>query len=77
MARALGLRLLTPESFLDAITEGADPTARDKSTADAQIEQHRIDVFVYNRQNATPDVRDARRRGARPRGSPSSRSPRR
>jgi len=57
MARALGLRLLTPESFLDAISEGADPTARDKSTADAQIEQHRIDVFVYNRQNATPDVR--------------------
>ena len=49
--------LLTPESFLDAITEGADPTARDKSTADAQIEQHRIDVFVFNRQNATPDVR--------------------
>jgi zinc/manganese transport system substrate-binding protein len=57
MARALGLRLLTPESFLDAISEGADPTARDKSAADAQIEQRRIDVFVYNRQNATPDVR--------------------
>ena len=57
MAQALGLRLLTPESFLDAITEGTDPTAHDKSTADAQIEQHRIDVFVFNRQNATPDVR--------------------
>jgi len=57
MAEALGLQLLTPESFLDAISEGTDPTARDKSTADAQIEQHRIDVFVYNRQNATPDVR--------------------
>jgi zinc/manganese transport system substrate-binding protein len=57
MARALGLRLLTPESFLDAISEGAEPTAHDKSTADAQIERRRIDVFVYNRQNATPDVR--------------------
>ncbi|HZP31367.1 MAG TPA: zinc ABC transporter substrate-binding protein [Acidimicrobiia bacterium] len=56
LARALGLRLLTPASFLDAISEGAEPTAHDKSTVDAQVERHDIEVFVFNRQNATPDV---------------------
>jgi zinc/manganese transport system substrate-binding protein len=69
MARTLNLRLRTPASFLDAISEGAEPTARDKATVDAQIERHRIDVFVYNRQNATPDVQ-ALVRAARDAGIP-------
>lgn len=56
MAQELGLRLLTPESFLDAVAEGTDPTPRDKSAVDAQIREHRISVYVYNTQNATPDV---------------------
>jgi zinc/manganese transport system substrate-binding protein len=56
MAAALGLKLLTPPSFLDAVAEGTDPTAADKSAVDAQIEQRRIKVFVYNTQNSTPDV---------------------
>jgi zinc/manganese transport system substrate-binding protein len=41
---------------MNAISEGDDPTARDKATVDAQIRQRRIDVLVYNRQNSTPDV---------------------
>ncbi len=57
MAEALGLRVLTPETFLDAIAEGSDPTARDKATVDSQVEHRRIKVFVYNSQNATPDVK--------------------
>jgi zinc/manganese transport system substrate-binding protein len=69
MARALGLRLLTPNAFLDAVSEGAEPTAHDKATVDAQIEHHRIGVFVYNRQNATPDVQ-ALVRSARAAGIP-------
>jgi zinc/manganese transport system substrate-binding protein len=56
MAQALGLDLLTPSSFLEAISEGTDPTARDKATIDAQIKGHQIKVYVYNSQNATPDV---------------------
>lgn len=56
LATALGLRLMTPESYLDAISEGSDPTAADKTTADTQITTNQIKVFVYNRQNATPDV---------------------
>ena len=65
LAQTLDLNLVTPEAFLDAIAEGNEPTARDKATVDAQIQQHRIKVFVYNSQNATPDVQrlvDAARR---------------
>jgi len=56
MAPALGLDLLTPPSFLTAVTEGNDPSAADKSTIDAQIKGKQIKVYVYNSQNATPDV---------------------
>jgi zinc/manganese transport system substrate-binding protein len=56
LAPATGLNLLTPEGFLNAITEGTDPTAGDKATIDAQIKGKQIKVYVYNSQNATPDV---------------------
>jgi zinc/manganese transport system substrate-binding protein len=56
LADALGLKLLTPESFLDAIAEGTDPTAADKTTVDQQITDKQIKVFVFNSQNSTPDV---------------------
>ena len=55
-AETLGLKLMTPESFLDAIAEGNEPTASDKATVDAQIRDHKIKVFVFNSQNSTPDV---------------------
>jgi zinc/manganese transport system substrate-binding protein len=56
LAQATGLNLLTPASFLTAISEGTDPTAQDKATTDEQITGKQIDVFVFNSQNATPDV---------------------
>ncbi len=56
MAPALGLDLITPASFLKAISEGTEPTAADKSTIDSQIQGHQIKVYVYNSQNATPDI---------------------
>ena len=52
----LGLRLLTPYSFVKAIAEGTEVTAQDKRTVDAQAEGHRIAVWVFNSQNVTPDV---------------------
>jgi zinc/manganese transport system substrate-binding protein len=55
-AETLGLKLSTPESFVDAVSEGNEPTASDKATVDAQIRRHEIKVFVYNSQNSTPDV---------------------
>jgi zinc/manganese transport system substrate-binding protein len=56
MASALGLHLLTPRSFLDAISEGTDPSPADRATVEGQIQTHGIKVFVYNSQNTTPDV---------------------
>jgi zinc/manganese transport system substrate-binding protein len=64
-AAGLGLRMITPARFLDAIAEGNEPTRSDKATVDAQIADREIKVFVYNSQNATPDVQrlvDAARR---------------
>jgi zinc/manganese transport system substrate-binding protein len=57
LAAALELHLVTPESFLDAVAEGTDPTGADKATVDRQIQNKEIKVFVFNSQNATPDVR--------------------
>jgi zinc/manganese transport system substrate-binding protein len=56
LADGLGLKMLTPYSFLSAISEGSDPTAQDKATIDQQIKNKQIKVYVYNSQNATPDV---------------------
>ncbi|HKD97072.1 MAG TPA: zinc ABC transporter substrate-binding protein [Micromonosporaceae bacterium] len=56
LAGALGLDLLTPASFLAAVSEGTDPSAADKAAIDAQIDTGKIRVYVYNSQNATPDV---------------------
>lgn len=57
LAPALGLRLLTPNDFLDAVSEGAEPTPADKVTVDRQISRRQIALWVYNSQNTTPDVR--------------------
>jgi zinc/manganese transport system substrate-binding protein len=56
LGEALGLRLMTPYSFAKAIAEGTDVSAADKQTVDAQAQNHQIKVWVYNSQNATPDV---------------------
>jgi zinc/manganese transport system substrate-binding protein len=56
LAPALGLNLITPASFLRAISEGTDVSAGDKTTIDRQIKSHQIKIYVYNSQNTTPDV---------------------
>ena len=56
MAQALGLDLITPASFLTAISQGTDVSAADKATIDAQISGKQIKVYVFNSQNSTPDV---------------------
>jgi zinc/manganese transport system substrate-binding protein len=69
VAPALGLDLVTPAGFLKAISEGTDPTAGDKKTIDRQIATKAIKVYVYNSQNATPDIQ-TQIRAARSRGIP-------
>jgi zinc/manganese transport system substrate-binding protein len=56
LADGLGLTMLTPATFLSAISEGSEPTAADKTTIDNQIKNKLIKVYVFNSQNATPDV---------------------
>ena len=57
LARGLGLRLITPNGFLNAISEGGEPTAADKAETDRQIARRQIRLWVYNSQNSTPDVK--------------------
>ena len=56
LGQALGLRLLTPDSFARAVAEGAEITASDTETVDRQARAREIAVWIYNRQNAVPDV---------------------
>jgi zinc/manganese transport system substrate-binding protein len=56
LAEGLGLKMASPEAFLDAVSEGTDPTAADKVTVDQQIRTKQIRIFVFNSQNSTPDV---------------------
>ncbi|MHB8533441.1 MAG: metal ABC transporter solute-binding protein, Zn/Mn family [Solirubrobacteraceae bacterium] len=56
MGEDLGLRLLTPASFVKAVAEGTDVTAADKQTVDAQARGGSIKMWVFNSQNVTPDV---------------------
>jgi len=71
LAQALGLDLITPPSFLKAISEGSDPSPADKATIDSQISSKKIKVYVFNSQNSTPDV-SAQVTAARSHGIPVS-----
>jgi zinc/manganese transport system substrate-binding protein len=67
LAPALGLNLVTPASFMKAISEGTEVTAQDTATVQQQITAHKIKVWVYNSQNITPEIQQltalARREG--------------
>jgi zinc/manganese transport system substrate-binding protein len=52
-APALGVDLITPHSFMKAISEGTEVSAQDTITTEQQITGHQIKVWVYNSQNAT------------------------
>lgn len=56
LAPSLGLSLITPPGYMNAISEGTEPTAADKLTVDRQINGRQIKVWVYNPQNSTPDI---------------------
>ncbi len=57
LAPSLGLKLITPKGFMDGIAEGTEPTPSEKASADEQIKDHLIKLWIYNSQNATPDVK--------------------
>jgi zinc/manganese transport system substrate-binding protein len=55
-APALGLHLITPESFLRDTSEGAEVSAQDTLTVQRQLSTHEVKVWIYNSQNATPEI---------------------
>ena len=58
LAADTGLDLVTPPGYMNAISEGADPSAADKSEVLDQIATRQIKILVYNVQNSTPEVQD-------------------
>jgi zinc/manganese transport system substrate-binding protein len=54
MAQALGLSLISPPEFMQAISEGTDPPAQSVAEFQNQVSHHAIKVLVYNRQTSTP-----------------------
>jgi zinc/manganese transport system substrate-binding protein len=53
MAAALGLDLISPPGFMNAIAEGNDPPAAAVATFHDQIVNKKIKVLVYNNQAST------------------------
>jgi zinc/manganese transport system substrate-binding protein len=56
MAPALGLNLITPYSYLKAVSEGTDISAADQATVEQQISQKQIKILVYNSQNTPNNI---------------------
>ncbi|GAC1643744.1 MAG: metal ABC transporter solute-binding protein [Ktedonobacteraceae bacterium] len=55
LAPALGLNLITPYSYLKAVSEGQDIAASDEASVERQVTQKQIKVLIYNSQN-TPNT---------------------
>lgn len=53
MADALGLDLISPPAFMQAVAEGNDPPASSVAQFEQQIAQKQITVLVYNVQTVT------------------------
>ena len=53
LANALGLDLISPPEFMQAVAEGNDPPASSVAEFQQQIEQKQITVLVYNVQTVT------------------------
>jgi zinc/manganese transport system substrate-binding protein len=53
MAHALGLNLVSPPEFMQAVSEGNDPPAASVATFQDQVTQRRTRALVYNVQTST------------------------
>ena len=56
MSPALGLNLITPASYMNAVSEGTDISAADEAAVEQQINQKQIKILVYNSQNTPPNI---------------------
>lgn len=53
MAQYLGLQLISPPAFMNAVAEGNDPPADAVATFEQQVQQRQISVLVYNVQTVS------------------------
>lgn len=56
LAPALGLNLITPSSYLKAVSEGEDISAADEAMVEQQVRQKQIKVLIYNSQNTPNNI---------------------
>lgn len=56
LAPALGLNLITPYSYLKAVSEGEDISAADEASVEHQVGQKQIKVLIYNSQNTPNNI---------------------
>ena len=54
LANATALDLISPQTFMDAVTEGTDPPAQSVAEFQNQLESGNVSVLVYNEQTVTP-----------------------
>jgi zinc/manganese transport system substrate-binding protein len=50
----LGVNLISPPEFMQAISEGTDPPAQTVAQFQDQISHHQIKILLYNTQTSTP-----------------------
>jgi zinc/manganese transport system substrate-binding protein len=65
LARYLGLKLITPPAFMNAVSEGNDPPAASVAEMTRQLSARQADVLVYNKQTATALTTSIRELAAR------------
>lgn len=58
LAPALGVNLITPDSYLKAVSEGEDISAADEATVEQQIKTKAIKVLVFNSQNTPNNIQN-------------------
>jgi zinc/manganese transport system substrate-binding protein len=56
LAPALGLNLITPYSYLKAVSESTDISPADEATVEQQINQKQIKILIYNSQNTPNNI---------------------
>jgi len=64
MAQALGLDLVSPSAFMQAVAEGNDPPAASVTDFQQQLAAHTIKVLVFNAQTATAVTTNIKRQAA-------------
>lgn len=65
LAQALGVNLISPSEFMQAISEGIDPPAQTVAQFQDQISRHQINLLVDNTQTSTPITDNLKQLAAR------------